>query len=189
MSNKIWMWSLKWPQRGQKGRLENGHCSPSTNPISTREASTRESQHGTCNYTTLTIVTFLTTFNSSLQEYEKEPRWTMNPLVWSHKPSFYNCLYCTNQTWKTPNVMDQAPSCSIKINYDNVNVIMHAWLLLWKDFHYFSTNQLGPYPFQYMHMSPNLCFFGEVFYTLNSTAIESVPYNCHVTQTRLKISP
>jgi putative effector of murein hydrolase len=31
--------------------------------------------------TTLTIVTFLTTFNSSFQEYEKEARWTMNPLV------------------------------------------------------------------------------------------------------------
>jgi hypothetical protein len=39
-----------------------------------------------------------------------------------------------------------------------------------------------------MHMSPNLCFLGEVFYTLNSIAIESVPCNCHVTQTELKIS-
>lgn len=136
--------------------------------------------------TTLIIVTFLTTFNSSLQEYEKEARWSMNPLIWSHKPSFYNCLYCTNQTWKTPNVMDQALSCSIKINYDNVDVIMHVWLLLWKDFHYFSTN-LGPYPFQYM--SPNLCFLGEVFYTLNSIVIESVLCNYHVTQTELKISP
>jgi hypothetical protein len=39
------------------------------------------------------------------------------------------------------------------------------------------------------NLSPNLCFRVEVLYTLNSITTNNVPNNCHVTQTKLKISP